>query len=110
MKLGSFLPIIALCACSAETPKEPTPREPVAASAGKQPQALPRAEIVIFCREAQLRHPGDANAQLLMINRFAAATRELKRVTEICTTYAQGAADAAQELAEDIERQRAKSK
>ena len=110
MKPGSFLPIIALCACGAEPVKEPTPREPVAASAEKQPQALSRAEIVTFCREAQLRHPGDANAQLTIINRFAAATKEPRRVAEICTTYAQGAADAAQELAEDIERQRAKAK
>lgn len=110
MKRGSFLPFIALCACGAESAKEPTPRESVATSAGKQPQALSRAEIVTFCREAQLRHPGDANAQLSMINGFAAATKEPKRVAEMCTTYAQGAADAAQELAVDIERQRAKTK
>ncbi len=86
------------------------PREPVATSVEKQAEPLSRSAIVTFCREAQLRYPGDANAQLLIINRFAADTSDAKRVAEICTTYAQGAADAVQELAEDIERQRARAK
>jgi hypothetical protein len=100
----------ALGACGEDSAKQPAPKEPVAASAGEQSVSFPRAEIVEFCREAQLRHPNDANAQLLLINQFAASTSEPQRVAELCTTYAQGAADAAQELAQDIERQRAKRK
>jgi hypothetical protein len=100
----------ALGACGEDSAKQPAPTEAADVSAEEKTVALPRAEIVEFCREAQLRHPNDANAQLLLINQFAASTSEPRRVAELCTTYAQGAADAAQELAQDIERQRAKGK
>jgi hypothetical protein len=102
--------LIGLSACGAEAPTETTADVAVAAPSEKRAEALSRSEIVVFCREAQLRHPDDADAQLLMINRFAADTGEPQRVAELCTTYAQGAADAAQELAADIERRRARSK
>lgn len=110
MRPGPLILLVALSACGAEAPTETTADLRVDSSPEKWADALSRSEIVAFCREAQLRHPDDVNAQLGMINRFAADTREPQRVAELCTTYAQGAADAAQELAADIERRRARSK
>jgi hypothetical protein len=99
-----------LSACADEAAQQPRPQRSADDTREEQAVSLSRAEIVEFCRAAQLRHPNDANAQLSLINQFAASTSEPRRVAELCTTYAQGAADAAQELAQDIERQRAKAK
>jgi hypothetical protein len=99
-----------LSACADEAAQQPRPQRSADDTREEQAVSLSRAEIVEFCRAAQLRHPNDVNAQLLLINQFAASTSEPRRVAELCTTYAQGAADAAQELAQDIERQRAKAK